>query len=108
MGLNVRALKGQFAGRTAAIRQESTDFLIDKGVIMAGTPDQVVAQVERFFERTGGFGHLLMMLQAGFLDHEETVRNITLFAREVYPRIRHLAGGEGDMGATQTARAGQG
>ncbi len=108
VGLNVRALKGQFAGRTAAIRQESTDFLIDKGVVMAGTPDQVVAQVERFFERTGGFGHLLMMLQAGFLDHEETVRNITLFAREVYPRIRHLAGGEGDMGATQTARAGQG
>ena len=33
---------------------------------------------------------------------------MTLFAREVYPRIRHLAGGKDDMGATQTARAGQG
>jgi alkanesulfonate monooxygenase SsuD/methylene tetrahydromethanopterin reductase-like flavin-dependent oxidoreductase (luciferase family) len=89
--VNVLALKGAFAGRTAAIRQEGTDYLIEKGVVMAGTPDQVVAQVERFYENVGGMGHLLMMLQAGFLDHEETVRNITLFAKEVYPRIRHLA-----------------
>ena len=74
---------------------------------MAGTPDQVVAQVERFYERTGGFGHLLAMLQAGFLDHQETVRNITLFAREVYPRIRYLAGAEDAAGATQTRRSGQ-
>ncbi len=89
--INVLALKGKFAGRTAAIRQEGMDYLIDKGVVMAGTPDQVVAQVERFYELTGGFGHLLAMLQAGFLSHEETVHNITLFAKEVCPRIRHLA-----------------
>ena len=47
------------------------------------------------------------MLQAGFLDHEETVRNITLFAKEVYPRIRYLAGDKAGTGATQNARAGQ-
>ena len=90
VGTNVDALKGKFAGRTAAIRQKGMDYLIDKGVVMAGTPDQVVAQVERFYENVGGMGHLLLMLQAGFLDHEETVRNITLFAKEVYPRIRDL------------------
>jgi len=105
--INIRALKGEFSGRTAAIRQEGLDYLIQKGVVMAGTPDQVVAQVERFYERTGGFGHLIGMLQAGFLDHEQTVDNITLFAKEVYPRIRHLAGATGDIDATQIARAGQ-
>jgi alkanesulfonate monooxygenase SsuD/methylene tetrahydromethanopterin reductase-like flavin-dependent oxidoreductase (luciferase family) len=90
IGMNVRALKGEFSGRTATIRQRGMDYLIDSGVVMAGTPDDVVAQITRFHDRVGGFGHLLCMLQAGFLSHEETVRNMTLFAREVYPRIRHL------------------
>ena len=88
--MNVRALKGEFAGRTAAIRQKGLDFQIDAGVVMAGTPDQVTEQIMRFYDRVGGFGHLLCMLQAGFLDHAETVKSMTLFSREVYPRIRHL------------------
>ncbi len=105
--INVRALKGEFAGRTAAIRREGMDYLIDKGVVMAGTPDQVVAQVETFYERVGGMGHLLGMLQAGFLDHEETVRNITLFARDVYPRIRHLGTASTAPDCAAAAEAGQ-
>lgn len=88
--VNVRALKGEFAGRTAAIRQRGLDYQIESGVVMAGTPDEVVAQILRFHDLTGGFGHLLCMLQAGFLSHAETVKSMTLFAREVYPRIRHL------------------
>jgi hypothetical protein len=31
------------------------------------------------------------MGQAGFLEHEETVRGIKLFAREVYPRLQAFA-----------------
>lgn len=88
--VNVRALKGEFAGRTAAIRQRGLDYLIEQGVVAAGPPDEVVAQITRFHDRVGGFGHLLCMLQAGFLSHQETVGSMALFAREVYPRIRHL------------------
>jgi hypothetical protein len=33
-------------------------------------------------------GNLLMMGHAGFLTHEQTVDNLTLFAREVYPRLK--------------------
>ena len=102
---NIGALKGTFGGRTAAIRREGMDYLIDKGVVMAGTPDQVVAQVERFTQGVGGMGHLLVMLQAGFLDHQETVRNITLFAKEVYPRIRDLGAPAGDRVETQPKAA---
>jgi len=40
----------------------------------------------------GGFGHLLNMGQAGFLEHDETVRGIKLFAREVYPRLKAFGG----------------
>ena len=45
-------------------------------------------QVKRFYDHVGGFGQLLMMQQAGHLSHEETVKSMTLFAKEVYPRIR--------------------
>ena len=33
-------------------------------------------------------GNLLMMGHAGFLSPEQTVDNLTLFAREVYPRLK--------------------
>ena len=36
------------------------------------------------------FRHLLFFGQGGFLDHQDTVANITLFAKEVMPRLREL------------------
>ena len=30
------------------------------------------------------------MGQAGFLDHDDTVHGIRMFAREVYPRLKEL------------------
>ena len=46
------------------------------------------AQIKRMYDHAGGFGHLLIMGQAGFLEHDETVRGIKTFAREVYPRLK--------------------
>ena len=54
----------------------------------ASALDQVYQQIERFYHHVGGFGHLLIMGQAGFLEHDETVRGIKTFAREVYPRLK--------------------
>lgn len=88
---NVLALRGTYAGRTAAMRSQTLEVQREQGVVMYGTPDQVVAQIRTFYERVGGFDHLLMMMQAGFLDHERTCKNIRLFARECYPRIKDLA-----------------
>jgi alkanesulfonate monooxygenase SsuD/methylene tetrahydromethanopterin reductase-like flavin-dependent oxidoreductase (luciferase family) len=92
LALNVKALQGTFTGRTDAVRAQGIDYLKDQGIIIAGTPDSVAAQIKRFYERVGGFDHLLMMQQAGFLSHERTVRSMTLFAREVYPQIKDLPG----------------
>jgi hypothetical protein len=33
-------------------------------------------------------GNLLMMGQAGYLSHEDTVDNLTLFSKEVLPRLQ--------------------
>ncbi len=88
---NVQGLKGAFAGRTDAMRSQGLEFQREQGVVMYGTPDQVAAQVKRFYDLVGGFDHLLMMMQAGFLDHQKTAANIRLFAKECYPQIRDLA-----------------
>ena len=33
-------------------------------------------------------GNLLMMGHAGFLSHEDTVSNLTIFAQEVLPQLK--------------------
>ena len=71
--------------RTASIEQ-----LIESGTCFAGTPDDVYDQIKALNDQVGGFGHLLFFGQGGFLDHADTVANITLFAKEVMPRLREL------------------
>jgi len=70
---------------TASIEQ-----LIESGTCFAGTPDDVYDQIKALSDSVGGFGHLLMFGQGGFLDHADTVANISLFAKEVLPRLREL------------------
>jgi alkanesulfonate monooxygenase SsuD/methylene tetrahydromethanopterin reductase-like flavin-dependent oxidoreductase (luciferase family) len=64
--------------------------LIESGTCFAGTPDDVYDQIKALCDSVGGFGHLLMFGQGSFLDHKDTVANITLFAKEVLPRLREL------------------
>jgi hypothetical protein len=71
---------------TASIEQ-----LIESGTRFAGTPDDVYDQIKALSDSVGGFGHLLFG-QGGFLDHKDTVANITLFAKEVMPRLAALIG----------------
>ncbi len=87
---NVQALKGAFTGRTDAMRKQSIEFLKDQGVLIYGKPDDVAKQIKRLYDLVGGFDHLLMMQQAGHLDHKRTSRSMTLFAKEVYPQVRDL------------------
>lgn len=65
--------------------------LMAQGIVFAGNPDSVFKQIKTHYEHVGGYGHLLLMGQAGFLDHRETVRGIDRFARDVYPRLKELA-----------------
>jgi alkanesulfonate monooxygenase SsuD/methylene tetrahydromethanopterin reductase-like flavin-dependent oxidoreductase (luciferase family) len=64
--------------------------LMESATCFAGTPDDVYDQIKALNERVGGFGHLLFFGQGGFLDHADTVANITLMAKEVLPRLREL------------------
>jgi alkanesulfonate monooxygenase SsuD/methylene tetrahydromethanopterin reductase-like flavin-dependent oxidoreductase (luciferase family) len=70
--------------------QASVADTIAGGLMFAGTPDQVFDQVVDFYRAVGGFGHFLMMTQAGAMDHNDTVDSMTLFAREVMPRLEEF------------------
>jgi alkanesulfonate monooxygenase SsuD/methylene tetrahydromethanopterin reductase-like flavin-dependent oxidoreductase (luciferase family) len=85
---NVRFLRGALPPVVAFLRNAKLEQAIEAGLIFTGTPDQVFDQLKTFYHRVGGFGHLLVMGQAGFLDHDETVHGIRTFAREVYPRLK--------------------
>ena len=76
-------------GRVISSSAGSVQDLIDAGMMFCGTPDQVYEQIVDFSDAIGGFGNLLAMMQAGFLSHEDTVDNMTLFAREVLPRLQN-------------------
>ncbi len=67
------------------------DDLIAAGLMFAGTPDQVYRQIVEFDQACGGFDNLLLMLQAGALDREDTEESLKLFAREVLPRLKEYA-----------------
>ncbi len=87
---NVQALKGAFAGRSEAMRARGMEFLREEGIMCYGTPDQVVKQIKTLYEKVGGFDHLLMMMQAGYMGNKRTISNIRMFAKEVMPQIKDL------------------
>ena len=57
------------------------------GLLFAGTPDQVFEQIVDFDQAVGGFAVLQMMAQAGYMNHADTTDSLTLFAKEVMPRL---------------------
>jgi alkanesulfonate monooxygenase SsuD/methylene tetrahydromethanopterin reductase-like flavin-dependent oxidoreductase (luciferase family) len=85
---NLRMLRGAQHPLSAFRSNATVEAAIAAGIMFAGTPDQVYRQLKNLYDHVGGFGHLLIMGQAGFLDHEETVCGIRTFAREVYPRLK--------------------
>ena len=111
--LNVRVLRGEARtrglakdGSTVNQAMDSVEALVDAGVLFCGTPDQVYDQIAEFVEHCGGLGNLLMMGHAGPMTHADTVSNLTLFAREVLPRLQEMEQPDPDE-VTQQAVADQ-
>jgi alkanesulfonate monooxygenase SsuD/methylene tetrahydromethanopterin reductase-like flavin-dependent oxidoreductase (luciferase family) len=91
VAMNVQLARGGHNVVSAyGTKQSTVDGAIEAGTMFAGTPDQVLQQIKRHWEYVGGYGHLLIMGQAGFLEHDDTVHGIRMFAREVYPRLKQM------------------
>ena len=87
---SVRVMRGAHSqlATSAKTMEVDVDSAIAAGIMFAGTPTQVHDQIVTFYDRVGGFGHMLMLGQAGFLSHDETVHGIKMFAREVLPKLQ--------------------
>ncbi len=72
------------------MRTGSLQDLIDSVLMVCGTPDQCYQQIKDFIEYTGGMSNLLVMAQAGFLNHEDTCDSLTLLAKEILPRLKEF------------------
>ncbi len=87
---NIKALRTGKVGTREPGFVPDLDHEISTGTVFCGTPDTVYKQIKSFYDHVGGFGHLLSMGQAGFLEHEDTVKSLKLIAKELDPRLREL------------------
>jgi limonene 1,2-monooxygenase len=69
-----------------AIGLGSLESIIADGRGAIGTPDDAAAVLEKFWDKTGGFGGILMLAH-DWADWEATKRSYELFARYVLPRF---------------------
>jgi alkanesulfonate monooxygenase SsuD/methylene tetrahydromethanopterin reductase-like flavin-dependent oxidoreductase (luciferase family) len=93
---NVTSKDGRKLG---AFSEASVDALIAGGLLFAGTPDQVYRQIVDFYDTVGGFEHMQIMTQGGAMGFKDAEANITLFAKEVTPRLQdHAARRRKEMG----------
>lgn len=89
----VNAEKGVASAERNAAKLTSitVEQAMAQGIMFAGNPDSVVAQIRRFHEAVGGFGHLTMVGRTGFMTHAESEKSIRLFGKEVLPRLKEIA-----------------
>ena len=60
-----------------------------QGIMFAGNPDSVYAQIKKFHDEVGGFGHLTMIGRTGFMTHARGRRRASgSSAKEVLPRLQ--------------------
>jgi alkanesulfonate monooxygenase SsuD/methylene tetrahydromethanopterin reductase-like flavin-dependent oxidoreductase (luciferase family) len=83
--LRAMAVRGQMS--KYAMRGKSVEEMMERGVLFAGSPDTVAAQINRFRDAVGPFGHLLIMGQAGYLRKDDVIASLTRMANDVRPQI---------------------
>ena len=85
-------LQTQMAGQSSALNQAaalSWEEMIDKGYMIAGSPDSVCEQMERV-ARNLKVGHIVCLLHFGDMPNDLCRYSTELFAKKVMPRVRPI------------------
>jgi len=67
---------------------DMVDAMNATGLAVIGTPDDAAGQIERLWDKSGGFGSYLFMAH-DWANREATLRSFELFARFVMPRFQN-------------------
>lgn len=82
-----RAGYGFYAsGTLEALARLSVDEVIEKEIVLVGTPEQVAEQVDRI-RKVPGVGEFAMIVNFGGIEHEKALKTLDLFARRVMPAL---------------------
>jgi limonene 1,2-monooxygenase len=96
--LRLSRYMSQLGGGNRAPYMSSTDAMIDEwtnnglvifGKLTLGTPDDMIAEIERVEKKSGGFGTLLL-LSHNCANPEATNKSYELFARYVMPAVNDM------------------
>ncbi len=79
----------EFTNRTGAHRGEDFESWRDHGMVIAGSPDTVVREIERQVAMTG-INYLIAYLFFGAMSAAQAHRSLALFRSEVMPKIKGL------------------
>jgi len=69
---------------------DPVEAMVASGMAVVGTPDDAVGQLERLWERTGGFGCFLQLAH-NWADWNATCKSYELFARYVTPHFNRAS-----------------
>lgn len=75
----------RYVGSRLLARHRSYDQLIEAGLLLAGSPEEVATQLNRVGEQ--GVDHVLLLANFGAMPHELVAASLTRFAHEVLPRV---------------------
>jgi alkanesulfonate monooxygenase SsuD/methylene tetrahydromethanopterin reductase-like flavin-dependent oxidoreductase (luciferase family) len=63
---------------------------MEQGILFAGNPDSVYRQITEFYDKVGGFNHIVLVGRSGYMTHAESMKGIRLFSKEVLPRLKQI------------------
>jgi alkanesulfonate monooxygenase SsuD/methylene tetrahydromethanopterin reductase-like flavin-dependent oxidoreductase (luciferase family) len=90
--LSGQSLAGMLRGKARYGIKEHVDLtyqdLLDEQYIIVGTPQQVAEKLAVYTEELGAGIHVASSMQVGDMPTWKVIKNMTLFAEEVMPRIR--------------------
>jgi alkanesulfonate monooxygenase SsuD/methylene tetrahydromethanopterin reductase-like flavin-dependent oxidoreductase (luciferase family) len=66
------------------------DYLVDHDHFYVGDPDEVYRGLKEFYDATGGFGTLMLLVGKDWGSREQRERSMRLFAEHVMPRLAAL------------------
>ncbi|WP_053382412.1 LLM class flavin-dependent oxidoreductase [Leucobacter celer] len=87
----IRGLHGGASYRSKPISEIGYDDMIERGSLIAGSPETVTAKLQEYLEATG-VGRLMFGSNNGSKPKWLAVKSLTLLAEEVLPKLRGGAG----------------
>lgn len=75
-------------GENVDIFEAPLEELVKTGLLFAGTPEDIIEQIEEFEDYVGPFGNLMAGMHGGTLGVEETRESMHLLAEQVVPHFK--------------------